>query len=286
MDIGIGLPATIPNVEGRVVLDWARAADRRGFSTLGVIDRAAYGNYEPLTTLAAAAAVTERIRLTTSILLAPLRTNHVEFAKRAATIDRLSNGRLVLGLAPGGREDDYTVSDVDFHSRGTALDSLVERATAVWRGDVPPVGPMPVTPGGPPLIFGGQSDATFQRVARHGAGWIASGGSREMFKPLSASVRDAWSAAGREGTPRLLALGYFALGANARAAADWYLHDYYAFLGPLADRVAAGALVTTEQLAETIAVLGDAGCDELILFPCDPDVAQVDRLAEAVGILT
>lgn len=286
MDIGIGLPATIPNVEGRVVLDWARAADGRGFSTLGVIDRIAYGNYEPLTTLAAAAAVTERIRLTTAILLAPLRTNHTEFAKRAATIDRLSNGRLVLGLAPGGREDDFTVSDVDFHSRGRAFDALLERARAVWRGEVPPVGPTPLTPGGPPLIFGGQTDATFRRVAQHGTGWIASGGSRERFAQLAAAVRDAWSAAGREGSPRLLALTYFALGANARAAADWYLHDYYAFLGRIADQLAASALVTPEQIAENIAALRDAGCDELILFPCDPDVAQVDRLAEAAGLAT
>ena len=121
MEIGIGLPAAIAGVEGQTLLDWARRAEVRGFSTLAAIDRVAYGNYEPLVALAAAAAVTERIRLTTSILLAPVRSNHTLFAKQAASVDRLSNGRLVLGVGVGRREDDYTECGLDFHARGREL---------------------------------------------------------------------------------------------------------------------------------------------------------------------
>src|SRR3954454_19953012 len=129
MDIGIGLPATILNVDGRLLIDWAQQAEQRGFSSLGTIDRLVYGNYESLIALTAAAAVTERIRLTTSILLAPLRTNHAEFAKQAASLDRLSNGRLVLGLGVGAREDDFRASGVDLGSRGKETDALLEQAT-------------------------------------------------------------------------------------------------------------------------------------------------------------
>ena len=68
MDVGIGLPTTIPGASGEQILEWARRAEARGFSSLGTIDRIVYGNYEPLIALAAAAAVTERIRLTTAIL--------------------------------------------------------------------------------------------------------------------------------------------------------------------------------------------------------------------------
>src|SRR3954471_15908433 len=118
MDVGIGLPTTIPGVTGPQVLEWARRAEARGFSSLGTIDRVVYANYEPLIALAAAAAVTERIRLSTTILPATNRAHGRLLAKQAASIDALSDGRLVLGVAVGGREDDYEVSGVDFHTRG------------------------------------------------------------------------------------------------------------------------------------------------------------------------
>ena len=110
MDVGIGLPTTIAGVNRDQVLEWARRAEARGFSSLGTIDRLVYDNYEPLIALAAAAAVTERIRLASTILIAPYRANGALVAKQAASVDRLSNGRLVLGVAVGGREDDYVAS--------------------------------------------------------------------------------------------------------------------------------------------------------------------------------
>src|SRR5688572_32758738 len=112
MDIGIGLPNAVRGVDRRGIVEWARRAEQAGFSSLGVIDRIVYPNYEPLIALAAAAAVTERVRLLTHILILPYRVNGALVAKQAATIDALSGGRLSLGVAIGARDDDYEVSGV------------------------------------------------------------------------------------------------------------------------------------------------------------------------------
>jgi alkanesulfonate monooxygenase SsuD/methylene tetrahydromethanopterin reductase-like flavin-dependent oxidoreductase (luciferase family) len=123
MDVGIGLPNAVPDTEGRTLVDWARQADEAGFSTLGTIGRLVYPNYEELIALAAAAAVTGRIRLTTSVLLAPLHTNTALFAKQAASLDRISGGRLVLGLGIGGREDDFAASGLTMAGGGASTSS-------------------------------------------------------------------------------------------------------------------------------------------------------------------
>jgi alkanesulfonate monooxygenase SsuD/methylene tetrahydromethanopterin reductase-like flavin-dependent oxidoreductase (luciferase family) len=286
MDVGIGLPTTIAGVEREQVLEWARRADARGFSSLGTIDRLVYDNYEPLIALAAAAAVTERIRLATTILIAPYRANGVLVAKQAASVDRLSDGRLVLGAAVGGREDDYIASGVDFHARGRDFDGMLQQWHDVWAGEsfgtAGAVGPRPPR-GRPTLMVGGAVDAAFERAARYGDGWIMGGGSSDQFVERAANARAAWQAAGREGAPRLMALGYFALGDRAEESANGYLRDYYAFTGEYAGMIADSAPKDAAGVKRRVQAFSDAGCDELVLFPCDPDPGQVDLLADAIA---
>src|SRR2546428_10186054 len=98
MRVGVGLPNGVPGTQGQLIIEWARRADQGPFSSLGVVDRLVYHSYEPLTTLAAIAAITRRVRLATTIVIGPLHNNTM-LAKVTASIDALSGGRPVLGPA-------------------------------------------------------------------------------------------------------------------------------------------------------------------------------------------
>jgi alkanesulfonate monooxygenase SsuD/methylene tetrahydromethanopterin reductase-like flavin-dependent oxidoreductase (luciferase family) len=279
MDVAIGLPNAVPGTTGDQIAEWARRAERRGFSSLGTIDRVAYDNYEPLTVLAAAAAVTERIGLFTSVVLAPLRPNATELAKQALSVNALSGGRLVLGLGLGGREDDYVESGIAMEGRGEKIDATLERIEQVWRGDG---GIGPRAAGAPGLLVGGGVEASFRRAARFGDGWIAAGAGPDVFAESAAKVREAWSEAGRDGEPRLVGLAYYSLGGEAEAQASSYLGDYYAWLGDdVAGMIVTSAAKDDQAVRQALAAFEGAGCDELILFPCSADAEQVDLLAEA-----
>ncbi|MGD9737349.1 MAG: LLM class flavin-dependent oxidoreductase [Solirubrobacterales bacterium] len=281
MDVGIGLPNAVPGTTGEQLVEWARRADARGFSTLGTIDRIVYRNYEPLVALAAAAAVTERIGLATSVLLGPLRENAASVAKQSLSIHALSGGRMTLGIGLGGRDDDYEMAEVAMDDRGAAIDEMISKIREVW--DHEAVGPD--VPHPPTLLVGGGVDASFARAAKYGDGWIAGGAPPEVFAEAAEKVKAEWSAAGREGEPRLAGLAYFSLGEDAEAHANAYLTDYYAWLGEeTANFIADSAAKDAETVQGYLQAFADVGCDELILFPSHPDPAQVDLLADAAGL--
>jgi alkanesulfonate monooxygenase SsuD/methylene tetrahydromethanopterin reductase-like flavin-dependent oxidoreductase (luciferase family) len=282
MDVGVGLPNAVRGVDRAGIVDWARRAEAAGFSSLGTIDRIAFPNYESLISLAAAAAVTDRIRLVTDILIAPLRANTALLAKQAATIDQLSEGRLVLGLAPGGREDDFQVSGVDFASRGRIFDRQLDDLARFWKGDGG-VGPSPAQGDRPALLIGGQSDNTFRRAARHADGWTMGGGSPDAFTQAVEKLRAAWQAEGRDGEPRTMALFYFSLGDRAEENAREKLGDYYAWLGDYTEQIVASAAKDADTVKQYLSAFEQAGADEVICFPASADPEQVDLLKSALG---
>jgi alkanesulfonate monooxygenase SsuD/methylene tetrahydromethanopterin reductase-like flavin-dependent oxidoreductase (luciferase family) len=281
METAIGLPNAVPGTTGDQLVEWARRAEARGFSSLGTIDRLLFSNYEPLVALAGAAAVTERIGLCTAILLGPLRNNPALLAKQALSLNALSGGRFTLGLGLGGREDDYEASGVEYARRGRLFDEQLERIKEVWAGEE--VGPSVAGP--PQLIVGGHADVSFARAARFGDGWIAGGTGPEDYANLVAKAKAAWSEEGREGEPRTMGLCYYALGENAEEGAKHALGSYYAWLGEGAVAfMVANAATDAENVREYLSAFEEAGCGELIFFPCISDPAQVDLLADAAGL--
>ncbi|NSC25360.1 LLM class flavin-dependent oxidoreductase [Streptomyces albus subsp. chlorinus] len=279
MNVGIGLPVDDP----AALLSWARRADAGPFSTLGLLDRLVYHNPEPLVALAVLAGATSRIRLQTEVLLAPLRGTAL-LAKQAATLDRLSEGRLVLGLGIGGRADDHQVTGVDLRARGRRLDQQMAVMRRLWSGEpygdgVGPIGPAPFRPGGPEVLFGGFKPAALARVARWGDGFLAAA-APSWAGGLFDTVRAGWAEHGREGEPRLVAQVNVALGPQelideARAS----MYAYYAFTG-MPERMVAGMLTTPGEIRGALAAFDGLGADEVMLYCYGRDPRQVDRLAD------
>src|SRR3984893_16598051 len=278
MNIGVGLPTSTPESNGELLFDWARRADAGPFSSLGVVDRIAYQNYEPFTALAGAAAVTRRVRLATMVVIAPLR-NTALLAKQAASLDRLSGGRLTLGLAVGARGEDYEAAQVQSRGRGRRFGEQLETLRDIWEEGK--IGPTPKAPG-PQLLVGGSSGEALARMARYAEGYRHGGGPPRAFAEAAAKAHAAWSDLGRPGRPVLWGMGYFALGNGAADAGAAYLRQYYAFTGPFADKIAAGTPTAPGGIADFIRGYEDAGCDELVLFPTVSGIDQLDRLAEVI----
>ncbi|NUR24911.1 MAG: LLM class flavin-dependent oxidoreductase [Catenulispora sp.] len=282
MKVGIGLPISDP----AVLLDWARRADAGPFSTLGLLDRLVYDNPEPLVALAAVAGATSRIRVQTEVLLAPLREPAL-LAKQAATLDRISGGRFVLGLGVGGREDDHEVAGVDLRTRGRRLDEQMAVMRRIWAGEpwsgtAGPIGPAPYRAGGPEVLFGAFQPAALARVAKFGDGFLAAA-PPSWIGGLIETERKSWAEAGRDGEPRIVAQANAALGPDpvvedARSS----MAEYYRFTGGRADRMDAGMLTTPAAVRETIAQYADFGVDEVMLYCYGRDPEQVERLAEVI----
>lgn len=180
-------------VSFEAIAEMARVAEAAGFDAVAVTDHpapparwvAAGGHHslDPFVALAFAAASTERLRLLTQVVVLPYR-NPFLLAKSAATLDALSCGRLILGVAAGYLEREFAALGADFEGRNEASDEAIDVLRAAWRGEpVEYAGrdfvakgnvqlPRPVEPDGPPIWVGGNSRRAIRRAVERGDGWL------------------------------------------------------------------------------------------------------------------
>ena len=292
MEIGLALPTSTPHPRGDRLLGFARIADQGGLDSVWSIDRLVFPTAEALATLAAAAAVTTRVKLGTDVLISTTR-EPVQLAAQVATIDVLSNGRMLLGVGVGSRAEDYTAAGRDFHTRGRRMEQDVATMRRVWAGEsvvdgFGPAGPRPVQ-ASIPILFGGSSDAALARGARLGAGHmcIPRGFARQaaMFEKF----RAAWAAAGRTERPILYAGGYYCVDPSPERAQDRimaYQAHYYGARqrqsGTPPDPAEFDLAGPAEKIGEAMVAYQGLGGDGLILFPASDDLAQAEAAVGAV----
>jgi alkanesulfonate monooxygenase SsuD/methylene tetrahydromethanopterin reductase-like flavin-dependent oxidoreductase (luciferase family) len=288
MKLGIGLPNTMAyETDRRLMLDWARLADEAGFHTLATIDKPNFDSWDPLVTLAVAAAVTERAKLATTILQLPNR-NEVLVAKQAAVIDRLSEGRLILGVAQGGREDDFEVFGAPFKGRSQRFEEQIGRIRDVWTNarasdrDHGVLGPPPVQEPGPPIWIGAMQEKAVARAIRLGDGFLFGTTGSEYMAQSTPQLREQAAAQGKSDFT-IAGLAYVGIGDDPKKALEEAAHHVLRYYGQLwtepENLIHHGP---PEKIAEEVKSYADAGLDVLILFPEIPSLDQVERLAEGV----
>jgi probable F420-dependent oxidoreductase len=230
LTVGVQNFGAVPGDGGdwRVLLDLARQAEAAGVDTLVVVDHVVMGRntdeyswgrfptppeapwLEPLTVLTAMGAVTERLRLATGILIAPLRPAAL-LAKTVATLDVLTGGRLDIGVGVGWQREEFDAVGLDFARRGQLLTDTVAACRALWES-VPAAFesetvsfddtfcvPQPVQSPLPVWFSGVLHPRNVDRMARLGDGWIPiMGASVDDIAAGVRALRDAFAAQGRD----------------------------------------------------------------------------------------
>jgi len=208
-----------PRIDELVAL--VELVDRCGYDSLWVGDHVSFAVpiLDPLLQLAQAAVVSRRLTLGTSVLLLPLR-HPAPVAKQVATLDHLTEGRLIFGVGVGGEfPKEYEVCGVPRGERGARLAEGVAVLRKLWSGepvshsgrfygpfsDVP-MRPPPRQPGGPPIWFAGRTDPALRRIGRIGDGYLSYVVTPEMYRDALGKIADAAQQAGRQ--PKVFGTGH------------------------------------------------------------------------------
>jgi alkanesulfonate monooxygenase SsuD/methylene tetrahydromethanopterin reductase-like flavin-dependent oxidoreductase (luciferase family) len=176
-----------------------------------------------------------------------------------------------VGLGMGAWPADYEASGVPLAGRGALLDTSLAAMDRAWHG----------SRDRPRILLGGTVRASFARAAMEmSEGWVAPLFDLALLRDGRAAVGRAWADAGREGRPRIMTGRYFSLGPGADETADEYIRHYYG--ADFFDPARADTLTDAEQIQAELRRLSEAGCADVLLYPCSGDLEQVALLARAL----
>ena len=270
-----------------VVIDAARDAEKAGFDSLWVGDSLlARPRGEPLTMLAGVAGATTRVQLGTAVLL-PLLRHPLTLAHRLATLDRVSRGRLIVGVGPGadlpGTHAELAAVGVPSDRRVSAMLSAIEKCRRLWRNEEPglELEPRPLRSDGPPIWLGGGGPRMLRLAGTTFDGWLPLSPTTDDFASGLRSVREAAEKAGRD--PDSVAIGAYLTIAvaddrgEAAKLMDAYIRAYYGVPAEVMARTMAVHAGTLESAAEWIDAYAGAGARHIVVRLGHPTLSDYDE---------
>ncbi len=301
--IGYLLPTREQIMEGRPeaapLLALAERAEGLGYDSVWVGDSLlARPRHEPLTLLAGVAGRTKTVSLGTAVLLPTLR-NPVVLAHQVATLDQVSEGRVILGIGiatdvPNIR-DEFEAAGVPFEKRVGRLIEEMQLCKALWSGQ--PVdwdgrwtvkngvlGPIPHQPGGPPIWGGGSAPGALKRAGRYFDGWFPTGPNAKVFGEHWTEVQAAANEAGRDPADLTAAI-YLTLAVDENAARaeeriDSFLKAYYGQRPDILRKRQACYAGPAEGAAQAMSDYAAAGASHIVLRFAGDHESHMDTFAK------
>lgn len=306
VDIGLAVrnfvgPGELPDIDA--ILAYAERAEQLGFESLWAWDHVLLGvepNFpilDSISTLTALAVRTTRIKLGTGVLVLPLR-NPVIAAKMLASLDQISKGRLLLGVAAGWYAREFDAVGIPFKQRGRILDRNLDVLARLWTEDrvtlrvdalnlrQAVLAPQPFQRPRPPILIGGYVDAVLRRAGRVGDGWLTYFYAPDSFRRSWQKVLDYAREAGRD-PASLTATNQLAISVGAsRAAVDAPMREWLSTEWDTAgwsestiDHAIRGS---ADECVEQLVAHVRAGVHRLVLIPYRYQAEQVERIASDV----
>ncbi len=284
------------------LIAFAERVEELGYESLWVWDHILLGVdpcfpiLDSLTLLSAVAARTAKIKLGTGVLVLPMR-NPVVLAKQIASIDQISNGRLMLGLAAGWYKREFDAVGVDFHQRGKIMDQNLDILNALLTddrvtGEFGPYNlrqarmyPKPVQQPRPPLLIGGYVDRVLKRAGVKGDGWLTYFYTPDAFTADWAKVCNFAEAAGKD-PATLISCNQLPIVVGPRDKVEGPMNEWLAtewdFASWSRSTPDSAIMGTAEECVEQLQAHVETGIDRIIFVPYRYEMEQVEAIAQAI----
>ena len=277
-----------------LLVDTARFAEQAGYDSVWAGDSLlARPRGEPISLLSAVAGATTRVRLGTAVLL-PLLRHPLSLAHAIATLDRISRGRLILGIGPGaelpGTHAELAAIGAPSDHRIATMLHNIARCRKLWRGEEPGIDlqPRPQQAGGPPIWLGGNGPRMLRETATNFDGWLPFSPSPDAYASGLRIVREEAERAGRD--PDTLATGVYLTVAIADTAAkaadelDRYMRAYYGVPAEVMAKAQACHAGTLETAADWFAAYVAAGARHMVVRLARPGLTDYnDTVKDVLG---